>query len=117
MSDTSAIRKLTTIFYADIAGYSRLTGDDELRTHREVMDVLDYANKTIGDRRGVVLRYAGDAILAEFSSVVSCVEAAVDIQQELARRNRNIPRTCQNLKTCSSPPVIRCSRTRTMHHR
>jgi adenylate cyclase len=91
MSNTSATRKLTTIFYADVAGYSRLTGDDELRTHREVMDVLGYANKTIGEMRGVVLRYAGDAILAEFSSVVSSVEAAIDIQQELARRNRDTP--------------------------
>jgi adenylate cyclase len=90
MSNTSATRKLTTIFYADVAGYSRLTGDDELRTHSEVMSVLDYANKTIGDKGGVVLRYAGDAILAEFSSVVSSVDAAIDVQQELARRNQNV---------------------------
>ena len=90
MSNISVTRKLTTIFYADVAGYSRLTGDDELRTHGEVMSVLDYANKTIGDKGGVVLRYAGDAILAEFSSVVSSVDAAIDIQQELARRNQNV---------------------------
>ncbi len=91
MSEQTPTRKLTTIFYADVAGYSRLTGDDELRTHRAVMDALDYANETITTRQGTVLRYAGDAILAEFSSVVACVDAAINVQTELARRNQDIP--------------------------
>jgi class 3 adenylate cyclase len=91
MNNSAATRKLTTIIYADVAGYSRLTGDDELRTHQEVMSVLDYANQTIGSMGGTVLRYAGDAILAEFTSVVSCVDASVDIQSELASRNRDAP--------------------------
>lgn len=38
-----------------------------------------------------MLRYAGEAILAEFTSVVSCVDASVDIQSELASRNRTAP--------------------------
>jgi class 3 adenylate cyclase/TolB-like protein len=91
MIEKSATRKLTAIFYADVAGYSRLTGNDELGTHHIVMDLLDYAQKTIQQRGGVVLRYAGDAILAEFSSVVSCVDAAITVQTELASRNQNIP--------------------------
>ena len=91
MTGSTAKRKLTTILYADVAGYSRLTGDDELRTHKEVMSALDYANEAIGDKGGTVLRYAGDAILAEFPSVVSCVNASVDIQSELASRNHDTP--------------------------
>lgn len=91
MEEKNTTRKLTTIFYADVAGYSRLTGSDELGTHQAVMDLLDYTHKTIQQEGGAVLRHAGDAILAEFSSVVSCVNAAIIVQTELASRNQNIP--------------------------
>lgn len=83
-------RKLTAILYTDVAGYSRLTGGDEEGTHRQVMDVLDYASRQISDAGGKVLRYAGDAILAEFSSAVSAVNTAVDIQHEMARKNQQV---------------------------
>jgi adenylate cyclase len=76
MSGQTAIRKLTAILYADVVGYSRLTGGDELGTHRKVMDAMDFATECINSAGGTVLRYAGDAILAEFSSVVAAVDAA-----------------------------------------
>ena len=91
MSDISANRKLTTIFYADVVGYSRLTGQDELGTHRAVMAVLDFTNQSIEEAGGTVLRYAGDAILAEFPSVVACVNTAIAVQTALLERNRDIP--------------------------
>ncbi len=81
-------RKLTAILYADIAGYSRLTGDDEEGTHRRVMEILDHASEQIKNDGGTVLRFAGDAILAEFSSAVTAVKCAVAIQTELNRRNQ-----------------------------
>jgi adenylate cyclase len=91
MEEKNATRKLTTIFYADVAGYSRLTGSDELGTHQAVMDLLDYAQNTIQQEGGKVLRFAGDAILAEFSSVVSCVNAAITVQTQQALINKDIP--------------------------
>ncbi len=91
MNETNATRKLTAIFYADVAGYSRLTGDDELGTHRVVMEFLDFSRDTIEQLGGRVLRYAGDAILAEFASVVSCVDSALRVQTELEARNRDVP--------------------------
>ena len=91
MEDKSATRKLTTIFYADVAGYSRLTGSDELGTHKAVMDLLDYTQNTIQQDGGKVLRFAGDAILAEFSSVVSCANAALTVQTRQALNNQAIP--------------------------
>jgi class 3 adenylate cyclase/TolB-like protein len=91
MEEKNTKRKLTTIFYADVAGYSRLTGSDEVGTHQTVMDLLDYAQKTIQQEGGKVLRFAGDAILAEFSSVVSCVHAAILVQTRQARLNQEIP--------------------------
>jgi adenylate cyclase len=90
MPPDSLNRKLTAILYTDVAGYSRLTGGDEEGTHRQVMEVLDYASQQISKTGGKVLRYAGDAILAEFSSAVSAVNAAVDIQHEMARKNHQV---------------------------
>jgi adenylate cyclase len=91
MPNNAASHKLTAILYADVAGYSRLTGDDELGTHRRVMSALDSATEIIKTSGGSVLRYAGDAILAEFSSVVAAANASVAIQKELQSRNRGTP--------------------------
>ena len=90
MAEQGVTRKLTAILYADVVGYSRLTGSDELSTHRAVMDALDFAHDTIKAHGGTVLRYAGDAILAEFPSVVASVDAAASVQKELAKRNEGV---------------------------
>ena len=83
-------RKLTIIFYADVAGYSRLMGLDEEGSHKRVMAVLDSASETIREGGGEVLRYAGDAILATFSSVVDAVETSVVIQERIATTNKEM---------------------------
>ena len=90
MQDPFTDHKLTAIFYADIAGYSRLTERDEAATHRRVMALLDFSSDTIGNRGGKVLRYAGDAILAEFPSVLKTVQTAIDIQLESKQRNASL---------------------------
>ncbi len=82
-----ATRKLLAVFYADVAGYSRLTGEDEEGTHSRVMAILDHAAEVIGETGGTVLRYAGDAILASFPSVVQAVNTSVMIQTQLAETN------------------------------
>ncbi len=84
----STSRKLLTVFYADVAGYSRLTGEDEEGTHQRVMTILDHATNAIGAAGGTVLRYAGDAILASFPSVVKAVETSITIQNDLAEINQ-----------------------------
>lgn len=83
-------RKLTIIFYADVAGYSRLMGLDEDGSHRRVMAILDSATETIRESGGEVLRYAGDAILATFPSVVGAVETSVAIQERISAFNEGI---------------------------
>ena len=85
-------RKLTIVFYADVAGYSRLMGLDEEGSHRQVMAILDSAAETIRENGGEVLRYAGDAILATFSSVVGAVETSVAIQAQISTVNEGIAR-------------------------
>ena len=70
MAEGQVTRKLAAIFYADVAGYSRLTGVDEEGTHRTLSTYLDAITDLIQDHGGRVLHYAGDAVLAEFASVV-----------------------------------------------
>ncbi|HEY7688532.1 MAG TPA: adenylate/guanylate cyclase domain-containing protein, partial [Dongiaceae bacterium] len=85
-------RKLAAILAADVAGYSRLMEADEegtlaaLRGHREVADGL------IAAHRGRVFNSAGDSVIAEFASAVEATLCAVEIQQEIGRRNAAVPR-------------------------
>ena len=87
MTENTVSRKLTAVLYADVADYSRLTRQDEVGTHQQVMSTLDYTSDTIKRNGGKVLRYAGDAILAEFQSMVAATIAAVAVQNELFTRN------------------------------
>jgi adenylate cyclase len=84
-------RKLAAILYADIAEYSRLTGDDEDATHRALTEYLDLVSSTIQSYRGEVMHYAGDAVLARFEAVVDAVSSAIDIQEQLKARNSDLP--------------------------
>src|SRR3712207_2663741 len=76
-------RRLAAIFAADVAGYSRLMGQDEVGTlraltsHREVMDRL------IAEHGGRIANTAGDSVLAEFPSAVDAVKCAVKVQESI----------------------------------
>ena len=87
-----AERKLTAILYADVAGYSRLTGQDEEGTHRILSTYLDTISAFIERHKGQVLHFAGDAVLAEFASVVNALTCAAEIQRDLKARNDDVPK-------------------------
>jgi len=84
-------RKLAAILYADVAGYSRLTGEDEDSTHRVLSEYLDLISATIESHHGQIMHFAGDAVLAKFDAVVDAVSAAVAVQDELNTRNKELP--------------------------
>ena len=86
MAEAGLNRKLAAILYADVAGYSRLTGADEEGTHKTLRAYLDAISTLIEGHGGWVLHYAGDAVLAEFASVVVAVGCAVEVQRDLAAR-------------------------------
>jgi TolB-like protein len=92
MEDSDRLpRKLAAILYADVAGYSRLTGEDEDATHRALSEYLDLISCAVGQYRGRVTHYAGDAVLAMFDAVIDSLSCAVHIQKELKNRNRDLP--------------------------
>jgi class 3 adenylate cyclase len=84
-------RKLTAILSADVEGYSRLMGEDEVWTIRTLTAYRDAMTELILQHRGRVVDAPGDNLLAEFASVVDAVQCAVEIQRELAERNTELP--------------------------
>ena len=86
-----AKRKLTAILSADVKGYSRLMGEDELTTVRTLEAYREMITEVIRNYRGRVVDSPGDNLLAEFSSVVDAVECAVEIQMELKAKNEELP--------------------------
>ncbi len=84
-------RRLAAILAADVAGYSRLMGDDERATVDTLNAYRAVFRQHIGVRGGRVVDTAGDSVLAVFDSVVEAVECAVAIQAELEGRNSDLP--------------------------
>lgn len=85
MSETQ--RKLTTIFCADVQDYTRLMGEDEEGTLAMLKRYRDAMSRLIGAHGGRVINTWGDGVIAEFPSVVECLRAAMDVQNELAGEN------------------------------
>ena len=84
-------RKLAAILYPDVAGYSRLTGEDEDATHRRLREYLDLVATTVEHNRGRVAHYAGDAVLAMFDAAVDALSCAAHIQRDLGTRSEALP--------------------------
>ena len=79
MSDLSDVtRKLVAVFAADVEGYSRLMGVDEVGTLKGLTKRRAILDRLIGEHRGRIANTAGDSVLAEFGSAVDAVQCAVD---------------------------------------
>ena len=85
-------RRLAAIVSADVAGYSRLMGQDEsgtlavLKAHRR--ELID---PKIAEYGGRIVKTTGEGLLFEFPSVVEAVRCAVDVQRGMAERNAAVP--------------------------
>ena len=88
---TKVKRRLTTVLCADVEGYTRLMEADEpgtlaaLRRCRAAMATL------IARHDGRIVNTWGDAVIAEFASVVEAVQCAVETQQELSGHDSDLP--------------------------
>jgi adenylate cyclase len=92
LSEERVERRLAAILAADVAGYSRLMGQDEagllarLRAHRR--ELID---PKIAEHKGRIVKTTGDGMLVEFPSVVEAVACALAVQRAMAERNRATP--------------------------
>jgi TolB-like protein/class 3 adenylate cyclase/Flp pilus assembly protein TadD len=91
MADENYKRKLTAILGADVAGYSRLMGDDEVATVSTLKSYRELITEKVQSFNGRVVDSPGDNILSEFRSIVDAVKCAVAIQEGLRAQNEKLP--------------------------
>jgi adenylate cyclase len=91
MAEERARRKLSAILSADVKGYSRLMGEDEVGTVRTLQAYREIMADVIRKYGGRVVDSPGDNLLAEFASVVDVVECAVEFLKELKAKNEELP--------------------------
>ena len=88
MSEARVERRLAAILAVDVAGYSRLMGEDEEGTLAALRRVRrELGDPKIAEHRGRIVKTTGDGLLAEFASVVDAVRCAVEVQREMVARN------------------------------
>ena len=88
----SQTRRLAAILAADVAGYSRLMGEDEEGTLAGLKAIRrELADPKIKEHHGRIVKTTGDGLLLEFASVVDAVRCAVEVQREMAERNADVP--------------------------
>jgi adenylate cyclase len=94
MADLRAERRLAAILAADVAGYSRLMGNDEEGTLAELKACRrELIDPKLHEHRGRIVKTTGDGALVEFASAVDAVRCAIEIQRSMAERNAAIPET------------------------
>ncbi|HEX2137059.1 MAG TPA: adenylate/guanylate cyclase domain-containing protein [Microvirga sp.] len=91
MANERVERRLAAILAADVAGYSRLMGRDEVGTLQALTARREIMDRIIAEHRGRIANTAGDSVLAEFPSVVEAVQCAAIIQQRLADADAEVP--------------------------
>src|SRR5262249_3106425 len=78
-------RRLVAILAADVAGYSRLMGEDEEGTLAALKAIRrELGDPKIAEHRGRIVKTTGDGLLAEFPSVVDAVRCAAEIHRARA---------------------------------
>lgn len=88
-------RKLTTIFCADVQSYSSLMASDEAETLARLQRYRSIMGDLFERHEGRKVNTWGDAVIAEFASVVEAVRCAVEIQDAIGAENRDLPESKQ----------------------
>src|ERR1700720_1706413 len=92
MTTATATRRLAAILAADVAGYSRLMGEDEEGTHERLnAHRRELVDPKIKEHRGRIVKTTGDGMLVEFPSVVDAVRCAAEVQRAMVDREAGMP--------------------------
>jgi adenylate cyclase len=95
MTDDKVKRRLTAVLCADAHGYSNLTGTDEAGTLGMLRRYRTAIARLVERHDGRIVNTWGDAVIAEFASVVEAVQCAVEIQQEISNDVSDLPQAPQ----------------------
>jgi len=90
MAEFSPRRKLAAILAADVVGFSKMMGNNEDRTLRNLNACRSLTDEAIKINHGRIFGSAGDSIIAEFASPVDAVVAATEFQRNLRDRNEGV---------------------------
>lgn len=82
-------RRLTSILATDCVGFSSHMEKDEEKTLENLKACRSLIDPVIEEYGGKIFYTAGDSVIAEFSSPVSCVKAAANFQKAIDSRNEN----------------------------
>jgi len=91
MADSVPRRKLAAILAADVVGFSKLMGENEDRTLRNLKACRSLTDEAIKLNHGRIFGSAGDSVIADFASPVDAVVAATELQRSLRQRNEGVP--------------------------
>ena len=80
-------RTLVALWFADIAGYSEHAAKDESGALRLVEILQELASETVPQFRGRVVKFVGDAVLAQFPSAELAVRAAIMLSNGYVQRS------------------------------
>jgi len=87
MRKNSLPHHLAALWFADIAGYSARVVEDE-RGALQLVEILQALSRsTVQRHEGRVVKFLGDAVLAEFPSTEMAVRAAAVLSKEYAERS------------------------------
>src|SRR3954470_13639396 len=95
MPNDKVKRRLTTVLCADVQGYSRLMEADETGTLETLRRYRTAFAGLVERHDGRIVNTWGDAVIAEFASVVEAVQCAVEIQQEISNQDSDPPHAQQ----------------------
>lgn len=87
MSDVK--RKFACILATDCVSFSKHMGADEEGTLNSLKNCRKIIDDVINEHGGRIFHTAGDSVLAEFSGVINCLNAAVNFQNALYDRNNS----------------------------
>ena len=90
MSDSKPRRKLAAILAADVVSFSKMMGENEDRTLKNLKACRALTDESIILNHGRIFGSAGDSIIAEFASPVDAVIAATEFQKNLRLRNEGV---------------------------
>ncbi|KIC14543.1 MULTISPECIES: adenylate/guanylate cyclase domain-containing protein [unclassified Leisingera] len=86
---TSTVRRqLGAVLFADVVGYARLMGNDEIDTYSALKSLLEQLEAACQAHDGQVVAVRGDGVLALFETATDAVKFGVELHR-IAEQNNN----------------------------
>ncbi|WP_435661735.1 adenylate/guanylate cyclase domain-containing protein [Leisingera caerulea] len=88
---TTVRRQLGAVLFADVVGYARLMGNDEIDTYSALKSLLEQLEAACQAHEGQVVAVRGDGVLALFETATNAVEFGVELHRIAEQSNNKRP--------------------------